>query len=182
MGKDKEGVFRLMEDDCSNKWLVLVLKDKFSNDFERESLKDCLMLNFPLKSTDIYYVRSEDCFACNNFLFVREYDSEDLRRILEFKRDAFEPYPMHMRITNEEMTKMVKGINMSRKVVLPKHGDIVFVKSGKYGKLYGMVLRECRSFKVIVGFKFCFGIVLEQYEPDEFSIVGNLFNYLKVLK
>ena len=171
-----------MEGDCSNKWLVLVLKDKFSNDSERENLKNCLMLNFPLKSTDIYYVKSEDCFAYSNFLFVREYGSEDLRSILEFKMDAFEPYPMHMRITDEEMTGLVDGVIMSRKAVLPKHGDIVIVKSGKYVKLYGIVLRECRSSKVDVGFKFCFGTVTEQYKPDELNIVGNLFNYLKVLK
>ena len=171
-----------MEGDCSNKWLVLVLKDKFSNDSERENLKNCLMLNFPLKSTDIYYVKSEDCFAYSNFLFVREYGSEDLRSILEFKMDAFEPYPMHMRITNEEMAVMVDGIGMSRRAAVPKHGDIVIVKNGKYGKLYGIVLRECRSSKVDVGFKFCFGTVTEQYKPDELNIVGNLFNYLKVLK
>ena len=171
-----------MECDCSNKWLVLVLKDKFSNDSERENLKNCLMLNFPLKSTDIYYVKSEDCFAYSNFLFVREYGPEDLRSILEFKMEAFEPYPMHMRITDEEMAVMVDGIDMSRKAAVPKHGDIVIVKNGKYGKLYGIVLRECRSSKVDVGFKFCFGTVTEQYKPDELNIVGNLFNYLKVLK
>ena len=171
-----------MEGDCSNKWLVLVLKDKFSNDSERENLKNCLMLNFPLKSTDIYYVKSEDCFAYSNFLFVREYGPEDLRSILEFKMEAFEPYPMHMRITDEEMAGMVDGIGMSRKAADPKHVDIVIVKNGKYGKLYGIVLRECRSSKVDVGFKFCFGTVTEQYKPDELNIVGNLFNYLKVLK
>ena len=171
-----------MEGDCSNKWLVLVLKDRFSNDSERENLKNCLMLNFPLKSTDIYYVKSEDCFAYSNFLFVREYGPEDLRSILEFRMDAFEPYPMHMRITDEEMAVMVDGIDMSRKAAVPKHGDIVIVKNGKYGKLYGIVLRECRSSKVDVGFKFCFGTVTEQYKPDELNIVGNLFNYLKVLK
>ena len=171
-----------MEGDCSNKWLVLVLKDKFSNDSERENLKNCLMLNFPLKSTDIYYVKSDDCFAYSNFLFVREYGSEDLRSILEFKMDAFEPYPMHMRITDEEMAVMVDGIDMSRRAAVPKHGDIVIVKNGKYGKLYGIVLRECRSSKVDVGFKFCFGTVTEQCKPDELNIVGNLFNYLKVLK
>ena len=163
-----------MEGDCSNRWLVLVLKDRFSNDPERENLKNCLMLNFPLRSTDIYYASSENCPAYSNFLFVREYGSDDLRSILELKRDAFEPYPMHMRITDEEMTGLVDGVIMSRKAVLPKHGDIV--------KLYGIVLRECRSSKVDVGFKFCFGTVIEQYEPDELSIVGNLFNYLKVLK
>lgn len=158
------------------------MKDKFSNDFERENLKNCLMLNFPLKNADICYVSSDDCLAYSNFLFVREYGSEDLRSILEFKRDAFEPYPMHMRITNEEMIGMVEGVSMSKKAVLPKHGDIVIVKNGKYGKLYGIVLRECRSSKLEVGFKFCFGTVTEQYEPEELSIVGNLFNYLKVLK
>ena len=171
-----------MEGDCSNRWLVLVLKDRFSNDSERENLKNCLMLNFPLKSTDIYYVKSEDCLAYSNFLFVREYGSEDLRSILEFKMDAFEPYPMHMRITDEEMAVMVDGIDMSRRAAVPKHGDIVIVKNVKYGKLYGLVLRECRSSKVDVGFKFCFGTVTEQYKPDELNIVGNLFNYLKVLK
>lgn len=171
-----------MEGDCSNRWLVLVLKDRFSNDPERENLKNCLMLNFPLRSTDIYYASSENCPAYSNFLFVREYNSNNLKNILELKREAFEPYPMHMRITDEEMTGLVDGVIMSRKAVLPKHGDIVIVKSGKYVKLYGIVLRECRSSKVDVGFKFCFGTVIEQYEPDELSIVGNLFNYLKVLK
>ena len=171
-----------MEGDCSNRWLVLVLKDRFSNDPERENLKNCLMLNLPLRSTDIYYASSENCPAYSNFLFVREYGSDDLRSILELKREAFEPYPMHMRITDEEMTGLVDGVIMSRKAVLPKHGDIVIVKSGKYVKLYGIVLRECRSSKVDVGFKFCFGTVTEQYKPDELNIVGNLFNYLKVLK
>ena len=171
-----------MEGDCSNRWLVLVLKDRFSNDPERENLKNCLMLNLPLRSTDIYYASAENCPAYSNFLFVREYGSDDLRSMLELKRDAFEPYPMHMRITGEEMTGLVDGVIMSRKAVLPKHGDIVIVKSGKYVKLYGIVLRECRSSNVDVGFKSCFGTVIEQYEPDELSIVGNLFNYLKVLK
>ena len=131
-----------MEGDCSNRWLVLVLKDRFSNDPERENLKNCLMLNFPLRSTDIYYASSENCPAYSNFLFVREEGSDDLRSILELKREAFEPYPMHMRITDEEMTGLVDGVIMSRKAVLPKHGDIVIVKSGKYVKLYGIVIRE----------------------------------------
>ncbi len=171
-----------MPEETERKWIVFVLKDKCSNDSERENLKNCLMLNFPLRSTDIYYVKSEDCFAFSNFLFVREYDADDLRKILEFRRDAFEAYPMHMRITDAEMTSMVEGINSSRKTVCLKHGDIVTIKNGRYSKLYGIVLRECRSSKVDVGLKFCFGTVTEQYGPEDLNVVGNIFKYLKVLK
>lgn len=164
------------------KWLVLVLKDRFANDTERENLKNCLLFGLSLKSSDICYVRAEDGFAFSNFLFVREHDPEDLRQILEYRRDVFEAYPAHMRITGAELEAMMAGIEESRKSICLKHGDIVVARRGKYSKLNGIVLRESRSGKVEVGFKFCFGTVTEQYRPDDLTAVGNIFNYLKVLK
>ena len=90
-----------MDEPNERKWLILVLKDRYSNDAEREALKSHLMMNFPLKTNDIYYVQFEDNYAFGNFLFVSEYNpSDDLRNFLESKREAFEPYPSHMRITD----------------------------------------------------------------------------------
>lgn len=163
-------------------WLVLVLKTKCCNDAEREQIKSSLLANFKLRADEVYYVHEEDCHAFCNFLFVKEHDEGDLRKYLEFRRDAFEPYPNHMRITGSELDSMVEGIRKNRRTVCVKHGDVVLIKNGRYSKLYGIVLRESRTAKVEVGLKFCFGVMVEQYNPDELEIVGNLFNYLKVLK
>ena len=167
----------------NGKWIVMVLKDRFSNDVERESLKNGMMMRFSLKSNDIYYIPLDDNRTFGNFLFVRERDPEnDLRNFLEFRREMFEAYPMHMRISDDEFTSMVDGIVDKKKSAYVKHGDIVVIKKGRYSKLFGIVLRENRSGKIIVGLKFCFGTVTEEYNQDELKVIGNIFNYLKVLK
>ncbi len=172
-----------MADGKGNKWIVLVLKEKHANDGDRDLLKASLMAAFQLKSGDVYFVREDEGTALNNFLFVRERDPEhDLRAFLDFRRDMFEPYPAHMRITEEELDRMIEGIGESRRKETVKYGDIVLIKNGVYSKLYGIVLRENRSRKIDVGLKFCFGTVLEQYSPEDLSVVGNIFNYLKVLR
>ena len=165
------------------KWLVLVVKDKYSNDDEREMLKSLLMRNFSLKKEDVYYVPTDSNFAFSNFVFVREYNPEDdLRKMLECRRDMFEPYPSHMRITDDEFRNMVSGMKEKSKGISIKYGDIVGIKNGVYSKLNGIVLRESKPPKVDVGLKFCFGVVIEQYNPEDLVVKGNIFNYLKVLK
>lgn len=172
-----------MADDKNSKWIVFVLKERFANDQDRDAMKASLLANFPLKSSDIYFVSEEDGTALNNFIFVKEYDAEnDLRSILEFKREMLEAYPAHMRITEKELDMMVEGIGESKRKETVKHGDIVMIKSGIYNKLYGIVLRETRSSKLDVGLKFCFGTITEQYNPEDLNVIGNIFNYLKVLK
>ena len=167
----------------SNTWLVLVLKEKYATDADREQLKACLLANFPLKNTDVRFVRKSDENALSNFVFVREYHRDtDLKEILAFRRDYFEAYPVHMRITETELKDMMGGIEEAKKSITVKYGDIVVIKSGIYSKLHGIVLRENRSSKIEVGMKFCFGTVVEQYSPDELEIKGNIFKYLKVLK
>ena len=172
-----------MNQDGEEKWLVLVVKDRFSSDGEREGIKNLLMSCFPLKKNEVYYVPRDDNDAFSNYLFVRERDPvEDLRNMLACKREAFEPYPCHMRITDDEFRRMVQGIEDSRKSEEVKYGDIVTIRNGTYSKLNGIVLRESRSSKVEVGLKFCFGTVIESCEPENLVVVGNIFNYLKVLK
>ena len=164
-------------------WLVLVLKDKFATDSDREQLRNGIVSNFNLKPGDVCYVRKEDGEALSNFLFVREYHHDtDLKDILEFRRDMFESYPAHMRITGDELDTMIGGIESAKRSVTVKHGDIVVVKNGVYSKLYGIVLRENRSGKVEVGLKFCFGTVTEQYSPKDLTVIGNIFKNLKVLR
>ena len=165
------------------KWLILVLKDKYSNDVEREALKGRFMMDFPLKGGDVYYVPFDDNPAFCNFLFVREYNpDDDLRDFLDMKRDAFEPYPSHMRITDAEFRKMVDGIGDSRRTDSVKYGDIVTIKNGIYSKLHGIALREGRSGKVDVGLKFCFGTITEQFPKSDLCVTGNIFRHLKVLR
>ena len=168
----------------ARKWIVLVLKDRFSNDTERESLKRLVLARFPrLGERDVYYVPYECSFAFCNFLFVRENDPEnDLRDMLEVRREAFEPYPSHMRITDGEFARMVDGVDETRRKATVKYGDIVTVRKGTYSKLNGIVLREDRSGRIDVGLKFCFGTVVERCDVDELVVKGNIFEYLKVLK
>lgn len=165
------------------KWIVLVLRDRYANDCERECLKRGIMLNFSLCDDDVYYVPFGDSPVHGNYLFVREHDKENsLRDILEYKRDAFEAYPMHMRITDGEFRSMLDGIESTRHVVEAKHGDIVQVKNGKYRKLYGIVLREDRSGRIDIGLKFHFGTIVEQMDSSDFEVVGNIFRHLKILR
>lgn len=166
-----------------NKWIVMVLKDRHANDLDRSALKESLMGAFGLGNSDVYFVSESEGTALNNFIFVKERDPvNDLRNYLEFRRDMFEPYTSHMRITDKELGDMIDGIGESKRKPPVKHGDIVLIKTGIYSKLYGIVLRENRSKKVDVGLKFCFGTVTEQFSPNDFDVIGNIFKHLKILK
>ena len=171
--------------DASDNWLVLVMKERHSNDSSRETLKRSLVSGFSLREKDVYYAPSDFGFALDGYLFVRDWteDGSSLRQILDRHGELLEPYPAHMRVSGEEFEHMVEGIRDRMEAQSSvKHGDIVLVKSGTYSKLYGIVLRNCRSAKVDVGLKFCFGTVTESFLPQELKVVGNIFNYLKVLK
>lgn len=172
-----------MVDGKGDRWLVLVLKDRCANDRERDALRSHLLSAFPLKGDEVRYVPVEDGDAFRNFLFVKEHDpANDLRDILESRRDAFEPYPSHMRITEAEFDRMLEGIAGMKRKESMKHGDIVGIRKGTYSKLNGIVLRRCRNGKLEVGMKFCFGTVVMQYDDDELELKGNIFEHLKVLK
>ena len=134
-----------------------------------------------MNEEDVYYVPFESSFAFSNFLFVKEYCADDLMNVMEYRRDAFEQYPMHMRITDDEFFSMVEGIKASKKKTVVKYGDIVIAKHGKFSRLHGIVLRESNKNKIEVGFKFCFGKIIEKYDAEELDVTGNIFDYLKVI-
>lgn len=167
----------------TNNWIAFILKDRFAKDTERESLKGDIISNFGLCDDDVYYIPIEINFAYSNYIFVRERNEDDLHNIYEKKKEAFEHYQAHVRITDAEFCTMLEGLKEEQIRHKPtiKYGDIVIVKNGKYNRLYGIALREYNSTKFNIGFKFCFGNVIEQYSADELNVVGNIFNYLKVI-
>lgn len=161
-------------------WIGFLLKDRYATDFEKASLKSEIMENFKLNEDDICYVPFEKYCGLSYYFFVRERDSEnDLRDIYLFKKDAFEIYSLHVKITNDELNNCMKStLKPNRGYV--KFGDIVRIESGKYSKLNGIVLRENRNGKIEVGMRFCFGTIVEQYDSGNLIVTGNIFNYIKV--
>lgn len=164
-------------------WIAFILKDRFAKDSERELLKNDILRKFCLCDDDVYYIPIKINFAYSNYIFVREHGEDDMRNIYENRKDAFEYYQMHVRITDVEFCNMVESLKEEQLSNTPsiKYGDIVMVKNGKYDKLYGIALRESNSMEFDIGFKFCFGNVVEKYSADEINVVGNIFNYLKVI-
>lgn len=164
-------------------WIAFILKDRFAKDSERESLKNDIISKFCLCDDDVHFIPIEMNFAYSNYIFVREHNVDDMRNIYDKRKDAFENYQMHVRITEVEFCNMVESLKEEQFRNKPtiKYGDIVVVKNGKYNKLYGIALRESNPTKFDIGFKFCFGKVVEQYSAEELNVVGNIFNYLKVI-
>ena len=176
-----------MQDSASEKngcrWLVLVLKDRYSNDESRRLLAESLEGKYGLAEGDVRFIPCADSPVYANFVFVRTCKPfDDLRNIVEYKHDMLESFRMHMRITDEEFNALVGGIGVARRQERVKHGDVVRIRNGAYCKLHGIVLREDRYGRIEVGMKFCFGTVVRKYNESDLEVVGNLFRYLKVLK
>lgn len=60
------------------------------------------------------------------------------------------------------------------------YGDIVYIVRGRYDKLYGIVLRSYFAGRYTIGLKFCQGVSYVQLCSGDFSVVGNIFDIVKV--
>jgi transcription antitermination factor NusG len=175
-----------MSFDGKSPWLVLMVKDKFARDCDREKIKSQLIKLFGLAIDDVFYVP----FAQNNpysyYVFVKERNSSEnlLSRIFGTPiGDFLAGYKnCKVRITPDEFRRVVRTSKVAPNSDI-RFGDFVKIKEGTYSNLYGIVLREStRKDKVFVGLKFCFGVVVIEYHTGQLETIGNLFNYIKVLK
>lgn len=161
-------------------WLAFLLKDKYSSNFEKERLKSGIRREFGRGDEEICYLPFERNVGLSYYFFVRERDREnDLRDIYAYRPDAFEPFDRHRRISGTDLAGMMRCSSGGDRGYA-KQGDIVTVRKGVYGGLHGIVLREDRCGRIVVGFKFCFGTVVESFSLAELEVNGNIFNYLKV--
>lgn len=174
------GVSRYFDPD--DVWLAFLLKDKYSSNFEKERLKSSICAEFNREENEICYIPFERNMGLSYYFFVLEKDKEeDLRNIYSYRSEAFDVFERHKRISGDELNEMMLSLKKKSSEYV-KYGDIVNIRNGMYCKLHGIVLREDRFKKVIVGFKFCFGTVIESFDLVDISIDGNIFNYIKVLK
>ena len=162
-------------------WIAFMLRDKYANDLQKNNLKKDIMLKFNRKKEDICYTSCGNDFGSIYYFFVKEYDKEnDLRNIHQAYTSHFQSYYYHTRIKEKQLNDLFSSIKKSNEVVA-KFGDLVLINKGEYSKLYGIILRQNRNKKIDVGFKFGFGSVIKSYDISDFTIVGNIFNYIKVL-
>ena len=167
--------------DSDSVWLAFLLKDKYSSNFEKERLRAGICSGFNRTEDEIYYVPFERNVGLSYYFFVLEKDSEDLRNIYSYRSDAFDVFERQKKITGAELNEMVGSLKKCSSEYA-KYGDIVTIRNGMYCKLHGIVLREDRSGRIVVGLKFCFGTVIETFDLSDVEITGNIFNYMKVLK
>ena len=171
---------RRIDDDSI--WLAFLLKDRFSSNFEKERLRAGICLEMHRDESDICYVPFERNVGLSYYFFVLERDHEmDMHRIYEYRSEAFEPFDRHKRISGRELNDMMRNARQCSRGYV-KQGDLVMIRSGIYSKLHGVVLREDRSGRAMVGMKFCFGTVVEGFDISELEVEGNIFNYMKVLR
>lgn len=162
-------------------WIVLMLKDKYSQNAEKEKLKADLMAALGYAAGEIIFTPfdREKCISYYLFLLDRP-GGNDLRRILDTRPEAFDSYSSPMRITQAELDDFIKGSEHYNETKSVKFGDIVRIKTGRYCNLNGIVLRQCRHNKVDVGIKLCLGTKIIQYSPNELKVSGNIFKHIKV--
>lgn len=165
-----------------NIWIAFLLKDKYSSDNEKDKLKSLIIKKFNRKKSQIRYTSSYENPGLCFYFFVKQNNENDLKNIFQSFGMFLSAYNSHTKIKEYELNQMLKTIKKKDKKIIAKFGDFVIIKKGKYNKLYGIVLRENRCGKVQVGLNFCFGKVIQTYQYQDLISVGNIFNYIKVLK
>lgn len=163
-------------------WIAFLLKDKYSSDNEKEKLKYEIIKKFKKDKNDVYYFSFHEKNGLSYYFFVKEKNNDDLRKIFDYCNLYFSSYSSQIKIKQHELKKMMNNIDKKEKKEIIKFGDFVKINNGKYNKLYGIVLRKNRLGKIQVGLNFCFGSIIESYNPKDLISIGNIFNYIKVLK
>lgn len=167
-----------------NLWLVLMVKDKYAKNIERQRIKEQIRDLLHLPDDEVFYTPFEASNPYSYYVFVREHDHfSDLHSIfLTPIKDCLTGFRNNQsRITGEEFRKIVKQCKVAPNKEI-RFGDFVRIKRGTYSNLYGIVIRQStRKNKVYVGLKFCFGVVVNEYYTGDLEAIGNLFNYIKVL-
>lgn len=164
----------------NQKWIAFLLKDKYSDDDQKEILKTQIIKKFKRKESDICYTSFDIDSGLSYYFFIKQYEENDLRNIWQSNMNYFESYSCHTKIDESQLFKMLHYVDKCNCGYV-KFGDVVLIEKGVYNKLYGIVLRQNRNGKYDVGLKFCFGQVIQSYDSSELSVVGNIFNYIKVL-
>ena len=158
-------------------WYVFQIKNRYS--------KDIFLKQFYRKLKDVYDISSKDIFlnidaqneGMNHYVFINTQNCSQLWEKLRGDKFIQAQFGYHQ-IKDKEMMDMRNDVQSIREQI--GFGDIVKIKSGKYNKLYGIVLRQRSAGRYQVGLKFCCGVKIELQQSKDLQIVGNIFQYIKV--
>lgn len=162
-------------------WIAFLLRDKKANEEDKAVLKNNIISKFHKKQSDICYALKNQNQGLYYYFFVKQNYEGQLKSIYQSNKNYFQDFFVHTRITEHQLNEIMRKIQKYNHGYV-KFGDFVLINSGRYEKLYGVVLRKNRNDKIEVGLKFCFGNIIQLYESSELTVVGNIFNHIKVLK
>lgn len=122
--------------------------------------------------------------ALDSYIFVKcDNITEHLTEIANSKyfRNILSSFDCISYLSQKEIDDLIKSWKKSKeKVVFLGYGDVGYVKSGVFAKLYGIVINH-RNDKYEMVFKFCRGYVVSMISEDNCVLHGkNIFDYLKV--
>lgn len=163
-----------MDDDL---WLTLMLYDKYNTENERERICKEIAEKHRKTSADIYSVSKNLNFALSYYIFVKIKDRIEKTDILQNFSGYFDSNGCSI-ITSKEFFDMTKSVDKSYGYV--KFGDVVLIKTGRYRKLYGIVLRKAKNDGFCVGIKLCSETVCQDYHENELTSVSNIFKFIKI--
>ena len=162
-----------------NDWMILMLREKYNSEKEKEELWNKLCGHYGKKSNEIYMISKHINPGLSYYVFIKEQDKGGLWKMLSREKYFLEPF-QYKEVSHAEVMDLTRGIECKRDTV--RFGDIVKIKTGKYQKLLGIVLRETRNKNYDVGLKFCFGNVCEEMSENDLEVCGNLFKFIKINK
>lgn len=167
-----------------NNWNAFMLKDKYASDFEKRRIRDGLVSQYGYGYDDIRYAPFSRGNSVSYYIFIRDTGVDaGIHPMLRFYYDCLDTYSCQcMRLSEDDVDKMMNYDDECRMEAVVKFGDIVKIRNGRYRGLYGIVLREERKSFYTIGLKFGFGTVLIECDKIGFTIIDNVFKYIKVPK
>lgn len=161
-------------------WYAFQVKDSYNRMSQYKEILEIL-------KSDRYKKRVSEIFISGNgkrenvicnYVFVKE--DENIQKFWE--KLSNEKYFMnamgYVEIPELDMKDMMEDC-AERERVSVRYGDIVYIESGAYRKLYGIVLRiEAPYYEV--GLNFCSGPILVKLRPENIRVEKSLFEIWKM--
>lgn len=163
-----------MKDD---KWMIVMLKEKFNTENEKQQMYERLKNMYGKKPGEVYAFPKGTQQGLSFYVFIKEDNPRQFREKIRNEKYFLETFD-YLTTTEKQVKAMIHGIEYKRDIIF--FGDVVRIKTGKFRKLYGIVLRLTRYNQIVVGMKMCCGVFCEEYKESDLQVVGNIFKYIKV--
>lgn len=169
--------------DGEDVWIAFLLKDKYASDFEKRRMRDGLMSQCGYDADDIRYAPFQRGNSISYYFFIRDKGESDPQPMSRLYYECLDAYSSQgMRLSESDVDTMMSHDDRCRMEAVVKFGDVVRIRTGRYRGLFGIVLRNERKMAYSIGMKFGFGVVILNCEKVDFTVVDNVFKYIKVPK